>query len=105
MTLYVFHFIIGPMAKVKFVNVQCLIDLFGEEVVVDLEGPVVLREFLEILAGRNQKAREWLFSGNRLNPDIFILKDDISISLRNGIDRELINDSDVITIHQIAAGG
>ena len=93
------------MAKVKFVNLVCLSELLGEEVEIRLKKPLVLRDVLEILASKNREARKWLFLGDRLNPDIFILRGDISISLRNGIDRAIIEDSDEITIHQVAAGG
>jgi hypothetical protein len=93
------------MAKVRIEQLSHLIELLGEEIEIKLERPLVLREFLERLAGDRQEVIEGLFSGNRLNPDIFIVKGETCISLQQGIDRAIIEDSDEISLHQIGAGG
>jgi len=93
------------MAKVRIEQLSRLIELLGEEVEIKLERPLVLRKFLERLAGDRQEIREGLFSGDRLNPDIFIVKGDTCISLQQGIDRVIIEDSDEISLNQVGAGG
>jgi hypothetical protein len=82
-----------------------LIELLGEEIEVKIEQPLLLRDFLEQIAGERQGIREGFFLGDRLNPDIFILKGETCISLRQGLDEAIIEDSDEISLHQVGAGG
>lgn len=93
------------MAKIRLEQLSRLIELLGEEVEIKLERPLVLRKFLDRLAGDRQEVRAGLFSGDRLNPDIFIIRGDVCISLQQGIDRAVIEDGDEISLHQIGAGG
>jgi hypothetical protein len=93
------------MAKVRIEQLSRLIELLGEEFEVSLERPLLLREFLERLAGDSQELKEGLFLGNRLNPDVFILRGHTCISLQQGLDKAVIEDSDEISLHQVAAGG
>jgi hypothetical protein len=79
--------IIEFMATVKIVQLSRLIELLGDEVKVKLEQPLVLRKFPEALAGNRQEVREWIFSVNRLSPDIFIIRGNTCISLHEGIEK------------------
>lgn len=82
-----------------------LIALIGEEVEVKLEHPVTLREFLEKLADGNPDVREELFYKDKMSPNIFILRGNSCISLQQGLDKAIIHDNDIISIHQVGAGG
>jgi hypothetical protein len=93
------------MVRVRIVQLSRLIDLLGEECEVKLDKRLTLREFLSKLAGDREEVREELFLGDRLSPDIFIMKGDVCISLQKGIDKAIIEDGDVLSMHQVAAGG
>lgn len=93
------------MARVRIEQLSRLIELLGEEIEVKLEHPLLLRDFLERIAGGRQDIREGLFLGEKLNPDIFIIKGETCISLQQGLDEAIIEDSDEISLHQVGAGG
>jgi hypothetical protein len=93
------------MAKVRIEQLSRLIELLGEEVEIKLEDPLVLRKFLERIANGREEIMEGLFSGGKLNPDVFIVRKDVCISLIQGIDKAIIEDKDEISIHQVGAGG
>jgi hypothetical protein len=93
------------MAKIRIEQFSRLIELLGEEIEVKLEQPLLLMDFLERIAGGQQDIREGLFLGKKLNPDIFIVKGETCISLQQGLDEAIIEDSDEISLHQVGAGG
>lgn len=93
------------MARVRIEQLSRLIELLGEEVEIELENPLVLRKFLERIADGREEVMEGLFSGGKLNPDVFIVREDVCISLIQGIDKAIIEDQDEISIHQVGAGG